>query len=722
MSTPQSEARSDSDSGSGSESRSEDEKFESIIAQRERRPNAGSRMRQLLALEEAGDAQLEAEGEEEDVDLLFQEDENDAEFVEEEEEEEGEEEDDTRRRKRKRESDQDEGDEAEEEGEEEEEEEEDGSEGEEGGHSDENFSSDSDTSSYDSEADDSEGERELEMQEKIKKRKLRKKEKIIPHLKPISTSPKKAKKTNSMKNPLGSFPSRRKYLARKSTVEKTNAMRKKLEREEEEKKHFKPRPKEEYVEKTLEERLAEAMITEKQNTLSLNQYFEKEMERKRKQRELANSRKLKLTEYLRFYSAGVFITPNEEVQDLEKERQRQEELLLAKNRRRRGGKKKKLKIEEADTAEKGLPGKEADEPKPKTEAEANEKTVNNDGNSFDGIIKGSGVDGVAEDNITAVKIDDEAPVIDGAEGSQQSANLKVEGVKKETVLSGGSTINEGQNGEGSKEIHDVSTVDKLKKEVKKPEEAVKLGGQGDIEKPMESRRADELTESTEDSGNIGEKEGADTLESEEFEEPQIDEKVIYEGPPQLVAVNYISFEKFTRDPTERQMKTFLFGKQANLAATRRDPHSETICIIKQDDATNLGLQRMKADREASYQSLLKFPRFGQTYKIVEESKTETPKEEVKIDMSTPAPVGIYLPNGHKKRCLINGEPASYYDPGNGIPYNSVECFKVLQRVSDSEYYWAQIDKGGVNSAFRGGIGCYLGDNNGRNAKGVPEGF
>ena len=62
----------------------EDEQFESIIAHRERRSNAGARMRRLVDMEKAGEAELEVEMEEEDkdVDLLFQEDDNDEEFTE----------------------------------------------------------------------------------------------------------------------------------------------------------------------------------------------------------------------------------------------------------------------------------------------------------------------------------------------------------------------------------------------------------------------------------------------------------------------------------------------------------------------------------------------------------------------------------------------------------------------------------------------------------------
>ena len=99
-------------SSSESESNSEDEfKFESIIATRQRRSNAGSKLKQLLQLEE-DDAESNllngssvrhsnfATEDDENVELLFQEDGEDEEFVdydedgddeeEEEEEEEGE--------------------------------------------------------------------------------------------------------------------------------------------------------------------------------------------------------------------------------------------------------------------------------------------------------------------------------------------------------------------------------------------------------------------------------------------------------------------------------------------------------------------------------------------------------------------------------------------------------------------------------------------------------
>ncbi|GMG18985.1 unnamed protein product [Ambrosiozyma monospora] len=203
-------------------------------------------------------------------------------------------------------------------------------------------------------------------------------------------------------------------------------------------------------------------------------------------------------------------------------------------------------------------------------------------------------------------------------------------------------------------------------------------------------------------------------------EDKIEEvKPVYEGPSQYVARNLISLEEF---PTQLNIKRLLLGEQSLLPGSHRDPHAENICIIKRDLQGDINLKKMRNSRDRAFQKLLRLPRFGEDYQIVEDSKAEKTEEEIKIQITTPAPLGIYLPNGNKKKCLIDGGKATYYDPSNGVPYNSVEGFKVLKKLADGGFYWNQIDAGGINSKYRGGIGCYFGDVDGRHAKGVPEGF
>lgn len=174
----------------------EEEVFESLIATRSRRSNAGLRLKQLIALEEqsnelAATTQFLTE-DDENVNLLFQEDGEDEEFIDEEvdnanlegiDEESGtENENENTTRKRKHTSS---------DGEEEEEEENDTS----NINADE-ILSDSELSATDS--DESEGEKELLKQEKLKKKRL-KKQSLIPTIKqPLvksATLKKKQKRT-----------------------------------------------------------------------------------------------------------------------------------------------------------------------------------------------------------------------------------------------------------------------------------------------------------------------------------------------------------------------------------------------------------------------------------------------------------------------------------------------------------------------------------------------
>ncbi|ODV87566.1 hypothetical protein CANARDRAFT_194458 [[Candida] arabinofermentans NRRL YB-2248] len=134
------------------------------------------------------------------------------------------------------------------------------------------------------------------------------------------------------------------------------------------------------------------------------------------------------------------------------------------------------------------------------------------------------------------------------------------------------------------------------------------------------------------------------------------------------------------------------------------------------------MKKILKQREANFQSLLSLPRFGEKYQTVKDQTVEKIKDDVKINIQTPAPTGISLPNGTRKKCLISGDFATYYDPSNGVPYNSVETFKVLKKLANGDYYWTQIDNGGVNSIFKGGVGCYFGEFDAKHAKGVPEGF
>lgn len=648
---------SSSDTGSDSEP-----EFESIIATRARRSNAGSRLRHLLDLEEINSDQTgmtnAINDDDDNVRLLFQEDEEDEEFQESEDSEEdgGEENDDEEGEEEEREGDRIEIDE---------------DNSKEDGNIIENndeMLSDSDISASDS--DEYEGEAELQKQERLNKRRkrnstlpaaLQKKKKQKTESQPKS-KPKKSipKKTNVDTSSIEPYERRR--SERRATVKNSIETNEKLEKENERKSTQAPLPKKEYIEKTLEERLEEAKITEKENTLSLTRFYEQEVQKKKKQRDLANSRKIHLDNYLRFWSTGVYVTPLEEVEAIEEEQRIIREEEEKRERRKLVYQKRKM-------------AKLANEREKEKEKE-----------------KGKGGDEVEKDS----KKSDVIEIKDDTVKIEETEQTKTEGIQDSKASETTNT----DLSDGNIEIKQEETDD------------VESG------KNRKVNFSDEVT--------INGEKVSETTDDKDVEEDGNnieEEKRIFEGPLQHITRNYLIFEEFEYDLTNEEIKEYLFGKQSLLTGTRRDPLYETIQVIKQDKISNMDLEKIKSNRAESFKELLKLPKFGEKILFDDsDNDKELDKDNQTVHIFTPAPIGIHLPNGQKKICLITGLPAMYYDPNNGVPYATVEAFRILKNISEGEYNWLQLDNGGINSRYKGGIGCYLGKKGQRHAKGVPEWF
>lgn len=582
-----------------SSSESEVEEFVSIIATRQRRHNAGSRMRKLLEMEEMNeDSPVVGDDDDENVNLLFQEDGEDEEFKGSDEEEEEDErndeneednasEDDQRGTKRSR-SDRKQHDE---EGDEEA-----------GNRDSDVMLSDSDISASDS--DESEGERELKQQEKTIQRKKRKQ--AAHEVKKAPPKPKSKPKPKRVTVASSELPFDRRQSSRKATLNASIALQEKLKEEEGKKQLVKPVPKKEIVEITLEERLEEAKITEQENTLSLSLFFEHEDERKKRQRELANARKFKLKEFVRLYSSGIYISPLDEIEYLE-ERQRLIDIEEEKRIRRKQQyqKRKQLKmIKEAK--ERGLP----------------------------------------------------IPEFKDDEDTQDQVDVKTEEQQPD------------------EDVNNTSVI------------------------------ADDVKEQPNTTGH---------------EAVTEEEERVFEGPSQLSAYQYVSFEEFRKPVDMDFIKKSLFGPQS-LLLSHRDPHFETLEVIRADNSSTIDLKKIQDARSSQFEGLLKLPRFGEKYTEIRSFDDDDDRDEFTVRIRTPLPTGISLANGQRKKCLISGTVATYYDPNNGLPYSNVECFKILKDITENQFSWCQIDNGGVNSRYKFGVGCYLKDLGQRNAKGVPKGF
>ncbi|ODV64186.1 Vps72p [Ascoidea rubescens DSM 1968] len=301
---------------------------ESIIATRQRRSNAGSRLRALIQTEEF----LNENDDDENVNLLFQEDEEDEDFdlSDSSDKSNGDESNSIdevkafvsrHSKKRSREAE----------------------------NSDVQDDYFSDSGSDEVDEDENAGEKELERQEKIRKRKLRKKNQIPKIIK--RNVPKidiQSAKTiqNQFKLSDALLSSDRRSSTRKQSVQnKLELLNRIKESEVRREKILKANallPKKKVHILTQDELLLEAQETEKQNILSLNRLKEQEYFKKQKRIQMQQAKRKILKNVITFKSTQYFYTPNDEVEEFNKLEK------IRKKKERRGKKSDKSKIEDKD--------------------------------------------------------------------------------------------------------------------------------------------------------------------------------------------------------------------------------------------------------------------------------------------------------------------------------------------------------------------------------------
>lgn len=821
---------------------------EGLATSRSRRANAGSRLKQLIELEEAasGVQQTFLTEEDEDVHLLFQEDENDAEFEEEEEDEEGE------------------GDEDGEEGEDEE----DGGR-EEDGHDvddpqkeaaqllDEDKSeteanpdemlSDSDLSV--SEDDESEGERELQKEERSKKRK--KKQTIIPAIKKRATQtpkPKSAPKPASNALLYGE----RRASSRKSAVKNKEVLLEKLKADETRRAALTPIVRVKEREPTQEERLAQAQETEKENILSLNAFLEQEIVKKERQKMMFQLKRQKLRNVIRLVSRATFVTPLEEVEDarhvqdmFEKkrrgrrrknvqeepdvrrpgdvdtdlpyyraemaERQRLEAIRLEEKRKleeARAIKREKLEKERAERKRKleeereerrklkeqrlkefenidatdpnfsaeslRLKGelssleeqdREADE-KDRAETEDSDKQdqkEQQEGTAEAGLddtqskppqidetekdIKQEAVDEVQREEAATPKensaevVEDKTPEIndvemtDATEPTDEKANPddqkddeKGKSQEKEESIVAADEASEMKTDETSEK----GTPSKDDSEVVKVEKKVTFSDDVGKEEEKESEKKEKQPEEVKPK-----KEESPEVKSITPVYKARSDGNVFEGPVQYVSRNMIYLMDFDEEDRywklpETKIKIALFGEESVLSASRRFRDVKTILrstsrnenpyATPKDDREDELFQLVADITEDSpmFDDLKKLRKIGVRVEDEESEEEEDREEENVVQISTEAPTGLYLPNGNKKICLISGKEVRYFDPGTGVPYDSVDDYKVIKTIEAGTIPWYSIPR---DQNTYGAVEIYLNNREGsRHARGVPEGF
>lgn len=199
-----------------------------------------------------------------------------------------------------------------------------------------------------------------------------------------------------------------------------------------------------------------------------------------------------------------------------------------------------------------------------------------------------------------------------------------------------------------------------------------------------------------------------------------EEELIFEGPPQEVSKNFVTIHNFGMDSCNVDFRASLFGPQWQASQNQRSMDVENICKISMPDNSNQISESSPVVPDLSF--LSNFPVFGEYGKrVVYDIGLDTGKE-MEIDIKTLPPSGVLFSNGVRKKCFITSKECQYFDPKNGVPYSDVEAYKVIQELQNPlgdgneenpnpHFQWFGFKNGGV----------YLNALQ-RPAKGVPEGF
>ncbi|GMM35056.1 Vps72 protein [Saccharomycopsis crataegensis] len=791
------------------------EESESLIATRSRRSNAGSRLKSLLQAEEI----LNYDEDDENVDLLFQENESDDEFSlndESNDEEDGEVEEV-------------EGDDNEEmeENENRDDKEKEGRIGtgnnqqprgtkrqleheNDGEYDSDQVFSDSDESSSEEEQDT--GEKELQKQERLKKRKDAKKKhasfKINGPKKESLTNKKQKKSLDDRVSADSLMSETRRSSTRRSAVQNKIELVNKLKESEKRKASMKPRLQKEVHIMTQEERLLEAVETERQNVLSLTQFREQEIIKKQKRSQMMSAKK-ELVNVVRFFSNIHYVTAEEEAEELrilkiqnkkkdkrgrKSEKQKQIELdeLKAEEEFRklqergrlielgktlteieeieRNREAEMLRRREEEEAAKLKKEQEEEAAKLKKEQEEEATKLNKEQEQVEGKGKDNTVktEDIAEEN--DAKDEGNGNQVDFKDQKNIPIHPEAEnfmGDKDHSMMvDTESRENKNKEDAGLDKENDEAMLDEKEKDVNMAAEDLKDGTSKMLDEKIKSEEHDEKSDacleeeklleantSTEVKASDTKHEPIEISKETETEKGAVDdrgeldnEKKVsfadniltnlpeleprkHEGPALKVFRDYLILENF-EDPKElsnpKEVKLMILGPQSLWPAQRRSNKVERIIHIKSSSATDSQLvTTSKSDlfipyaelKHSEFEELAKFPRLGVTEDIGKlDNENDTKEEAVKeININTPAPSSIYLPSGQRKTCFITGKPALYFEPRTGIPYNSVEAYKVIDRIKQGEFSWC---------TFEDGKGAYVFARHGepRAAKGVPPGF
>lgn len=366
---------------------------------------------------------------------------------------------------------------------------------------------------------------------------------------------------------------------------------------------------------------------------------------------------------------------------------------------------------------------------------------------------------VEAETIAEKPVDSEEPVPEKEDVEMKDAD---EPEQEDNVEGGSSEPNTDANAEQkdgtpvNDETKSASLAEGDKKEDQTPgAETETVGTPVDGEADSEKVKIEKKVTFSEDVGKVEEEETAVKKESESEAESKPKEDSpdskksltpvykarsdgkVFEGPVQYVSRNLVYLVNFDEEDRywklpETKIKIALFGEESVLSASRRFRDVKTILrstsrnenpyATPKDDREDELFQLVADITEESpmFDDLKKLRRLGVRVEDEEEEEEETREEENVVQITTDAPTGLYLPNGNKKICLISGKEVRYFDPGTGVPYDSVDDYKVIKTIETGTIPWYSIPK---DQNTYGAVEIYLNNREGsRHARGVPEGF
>lgn len=707
---------------------------DSLVATRKRRVNAGLRLKELIQLEEHKESiQLvfPITEDDENVNLLFQEDGDDDEFMVEE-----------------RSSDEEQGEEDEEEGEQGEGEQPEGDDDETEVvevNPDEQLS---DLDISDSDSDESEGERELQTQEKLKKK--RKKAQLIPEIKkrPAPDAPKPSKKFVPALLELLLLELRR-SLSRALVVQQKKALVKRLRDDEERRQTMAPVVRPQYREMTQEERLEEAVETERRNVLALHAFREQEIVKKEQRRLAMHLKRPPMVDVVRLESKETFVTPLDEVKLWRKLYVMMEKFKRKPTRKKPIQQYVELFVVKPGELQRDLPFFEPREGDPEIEGEgqaSRDPSVTPEGGALGTSEKLQSVE-VTETKAASKTLPEAAELkTEAEEATNGSVDANGEMTKTPEADKPNET-NEAKEDGGAEESNGAK-----KDEAAEPNEANEPATKDQSNEPEANEATPDATVKQEPTDAMDEdtatpvKEEKKVTFAEEYPEEEEEEKPpvleweyveldrgeLFQGPVQRVGKQTVFLFDF-EDPRylEALVKSYVLGPQAVLPASHRFKDVKTIfrlgnrdnpyaTIVKKLEDPLFELVTKLTDEDPVFDRLHKLPRLGVRLEIIDDSDDDSGDTGASIRIETEAPLGLYLPNNNKKTCLLSGREVRYFDPQLGVAYATMDDFALLKEIEQGKVPWFSF---AVGTNDTGPIDLYLGHRDkARHAAGVPEGF